>query len=1205
MEKNTRVKKKMATKQSLNIDNANQSFKAIIYLLTLLLIISFATAVNWVQYTPSPTTNSITDIAITSNGYALAITTLPNYLLYNYTSQTWTEITAPSQATGYTLRDIDKTNDGNIWLLYTNGTTKQRIIKYVPNTNTFTTQTDTTITMTTDYSRISCINNPSGLFYNKCFIADTNYGDIWQIAPTTTLILNSTKTNPFALIPSNKELYFNHPINSYMSTAYEYNNISQITRYTINYMNAYSQYTYSSNERLLCTNAKLRWFNITTGLYTPSSEQSCSDATVIQGTPHYVYIKNLYKINFGSTSPTTILTSSSNINTIDYDDNTKTAWIGTSGGLLYQYNSTAPIPPPTNETYTITLNINPNPSTYGGTTTFYCQANHPEGKLSDITLEIWDANLTTMLDTHTQENIPSGTNLDIYTLNLNSIFWTNFPIGEYIYNCQATTTDGMEGIADAILWQVTQGAMTNQTQYHTDQIYKTAPDGYQGINAITKYDENHAFSIIENLAGDLYTTSYDLTQPTNIIYQRHNTSLEQDGNTNPYQISQIDIYTGADRIFIGTNNELYTYINATKLNAEELTYEDEIGFGIFENDGINDVSAENLELAWVCQDGTGIENDDIYRYNATSKSYDNQMNVNPCRDLQYRNGYIYAHRGYSNDIQIWDSTTQTKLSTIDITKTISTYTFNDLLDTTDDGNNLYIITGKDEIRKYDVTNKSNPTLQKKCYTETSNLEITSIENLYENEIAIGIIDINDGLRYLYICDLGNNETYSATKSGYIAQFLTRALYGTVLQIQRLDDNGKFHTAEEGAYGLYYYQKTFVPVAIPNAPTISQVTKTTNTPCKNDIVEFEIFATDPDIGDTISYALSCTGGTANQWTFYNKFSCSYTTTGNKNINAWARDQGGATSPTYTTSVNVQDCEATLKILFKVMDYTTGSILSGVNVEVEGIGTDTTDNNGYADFIATNTSIHKTTFTKTDYAPNIQYYYPSPHRNDVFIRRLTPPTNETPTTGILIVYVYADINMTPLENVLVSTNDVVTGNTRYGITNAQGTIYIFDVYPSDKLLVGAKKEGYDYTPLYTTIIAGETKTIEIIMGVTTPTGGTGGIMPATPRHCIDTIKGVWLCGNLSTTGIGNHCAQDNDCISGRCSLALTPEGRECSKFNYTLCDNQGINRGNTCIFKNMTLGFFATIGDLMLEYFLYLIIFIVIIIIGLIIRKNIHG
>jgi hypothetical protein len=118
------------------------------------------------------------------------------------------------------------------------------------------------------------------------------------------------------------------------------------------------------------------------------------------------------------------------------------------------------------------------------------------------------------------------------------------------------------------------------------------------------------------------------------------------------------------------------------------------------------------------------------------------------------------------------------------------------------------------------------------------------------------------------------------------------------------------------------------------------------------------------------------------------------------------------------------------------------------------------------------------------------------------------------------------------------------------------------------------------------------------------GPGGYFPATERHCADTISGVWLCGNLSVTGIGSSCTQDTDCISGRCSFAVTPSARECSKFNYTLCDVQGINRGNTCIFRNMTRGIFTMIGNMILGNFLWVLLLVLLLVAGLIAWRSLH-
>lgn len=118
--------------------------------------------------------------------------------------------------------------------------------------------------------------------------------------------------------------------------------------------------------------------------------------------------------------------------------------------------------------------------------------------------------------------------------------------------------------------------------------------------------------------------------------------------------------------------------------------------------------------------------------------------------------------------------------------------------------------------------------------------------------------------------------------------------------------------------------------------------------------------------------------------------------------------------------------------------------------------------------------------------------------------------------------------------------------------------------------------------------------------------------TNRTCSDFIKNVWLCGNLSVTGIGNTCAIDTDCISGRCS----PYNNECSSFNYKICDSgfvkptknylsgnyAGMGRGNGCIIKSTVFEGLQGIKNSFLTYFILLIVIIIITLYFVLIRKK---
>jgi hypothetical protein len=283
--------------------------------------------------------------------------------------------------------------------------------------------------------------------------------------------------------------------------------------------------------------------------------------------------------------------------------------------------------------------------------------------------------------------------------------------------------------------------------------------------------------------------------------------------------------------------------------------------------------------------------------------------------------------------------------------------------------------------------------------------------------------------------------------------------------------------------------------------------------------------------------------------------------------------------------------------RIIDSGTGNAIQGATATLINItsgltiNTQTTDSLGYADFTSLNYEQYRVSYTKSGYIPTTQYFYPSDSR----YTRWLDPINGTTTQAVLIIMVY-DKENNPLETALIGATDIITGESRSTLTDYTGAGYIRGITPSDKLLISASKTGYTTSSTYTSIGTGEEKIVTIIMGVTST-----GTFDVTNRGCEDTIKGVLLCGNLTITGIGNTCTQDTDCITGLCGKSMSGLNRECSKFNWTICDNQGMNRGNKCYMRATGMGFVGSFGNFILENFLYVLLFIAILIIFLMIVR----
>ena len=71
----------------------------------------------------------------------------------------------------------------------------------------------------------------------------------------------------------------------------------------------------------------------------------------------------------------------------------------------------------------------------------------------------------------------------------------------------------------------------------------------------------------------------------------------------------------------------------------------------------------------------------------------------------------------------------------------------------------------------------------------------------------------------------------------------------------------------------------------------------------------------------------------------------------------------------------------------------------------------------------------------------------------------------------------------------------------------------------------------------------------------------------------------------------CTTDDDCVSGMCLRGTST----CSAANYKVCDENGWNRTDWCLFKGLFVGFLSWVGDLFLSNLFYFIILLIILMI----------
>ena len=211
------------------------------------------------------------------------------------------------------------------------------------------------------------------------------------------------------------------------------------------------------------------------------------------------------------------------------------------------------------------------------------------------------------------------------------------------------------------------------------------------------------------------------------------------------------------------------------------------------------------------------------------------------------------------------------------------------------------------------------------------------------------------------------------------------------------------------------------------------------------------------------------------------------------------------------------------------------------------------------------------------------------------RITPTTDETGATITTLIIITINGTGALINGTLVSITNSLTSENKFGITDQNGQVILTDIFTGYKLLIQAINEEQRYATAtkYLTLLEGEVKTLTIDMGTQgRPEGQYYG-----KRGCTDLIPNVILCGNLTTTGIGNNCTIDADCISGKCDY-----GNECSRFNWTLCDDHDFSRGNSCVATYVSSGFFNTTWGSIIKYFGFTLIIILFIAVYVVLRRR---
>lgn len=376
--------------------------------------------------------------------------------------------------------------------------------------------------------------------------------------------------------------------------------------------------------------------------------------------------------------------------------------------------------------------------------------------------------------------------------------------------------------------------------------------------------------------------------------------------------------------------------------------------------------------------------------------------------------------------------------------------------------------------------------------------------------------------------------------------------------------------------------------------ITPLTASFNHACVGQTILFNINANN-SANNPLTYDYSCDGDKypLTNYFRFNEFPCAYNTVGNRTVYGYAWDDYSYDNPQSSSIViNISStCITNYTILGKVYDFDTGLAVVGANVTLDDGQTALSDVNGNVAFFVADNRLYAVTITKSDYYTKSTYGSVDGF-NGWIITRIGGSEGGVRTS--LIVHTIAE-NGSVVSGSLVSVLEPISGESKFGITDALGVYVFVDMMIGDRIVVSASNEPkhFEATGDYISLTYGETKEITLTMSQAMRTG----VYYGNSRFCVDPLKGVLLCGNLSVTGVGSGCTVDADCISDRCMPS-----KQCSTFNWTVCDIHGITRGQYCFTRSIAEGGLSGLTNIIFSFFIFVCVILFIIGVFILVRKK---
>ena len=628
------------------------------------------------------------------------------------------------------------------------------------------------------------------------------------------------------------------------------------------------------------------------------------------------------------------------------------------------------------------------------------------------------------------------------------------------------------------------------------------------------------------------------------ISDRDNVTVSDEENLNNYAHS---ISRFGDVVSLGTQDKIHSYTGYTG-GTLSLTSKDGY-FGFWNFDINTDVILYNTTNGYVCDN-----NDEFDLYTIGNDPFGNYDDA--CYDLEISGNRLYVDKD-EEGINLWDITSKTAPNytiTYDDRSTGHGRESGDFLSA--NGNYLVAVRNSQTFNYYDLTTLNTIVPTTTC-NNAGNGVITSVEYV-NNEQAIA----GSSTGYLHICNVTNTESTENTDSYLLDQS------NPILQIEKYGEEYAAISNETIIFFTYKFTQGFNNTP----PNISTIEYSSTTLQINQSLDVTVTAGNIEPEDIIKFYYWCEGDEEDPAINTDgDFTCVYDEAGTYNLRVAVSDNFhvGEYFDERSQSIVVTEEPFTGGILrIQVLDEDQQAIPDAqilANSE-----TKFSDALGRATFTTLDTGLYEVITNLTGYYTETNNFYAD---GNTKIVTLTPePTGNQ--SGLVITVVDEDNN--PLQDALVSYTNTITYDYDYRFSNGQGRAQWTPITPG-AYIVQASKDEYESGSTSVQISVGETA--QVTLTINEEFGSDSKLR--VDRDCID--DGIWLCGDIDYS-----CEVDSDCLSDYCS----PGTNKCSRFNYTVCDVNGMDRGQRCVVKYSFNSTMDQVTNWLLGNLLWVVVIIII-------------